>query len=94
MVWSAQTHDSFPKNFQSVVSFLFVEWETEGTLWSSLACEDIYCIVQVRSLHCFPNLAHFQHMEWNWFEEIKVEELEEREKSFQRIRKQMLKFSY
>lgn len=80
MVWSAQTHDSFPKNFQSVVSFLFVEWETEGTLWSSLACEDIYCIVQ--------------HMEWNWFEEIKVEELEEREKSFQRIRKQMLKFSY
>lgn len=92
MVWSAQTHDSFPKNFQAVVSFLFVEWETEGmlfyainliplgTLWSCLACEDIYCIVQ--------------HMEWNWFEEIKVEDIEEREKAFQRIRKRMLKFSY
>jgi len=80
MIWSPETHDSFPKNFQSVVSFLFVEWETEGTLWNNLACEDLYAIVKC--------------LGWNWFEEIKQEENEEREKAFQKIRTRMLQLRY
>jgi len=81
MQWSAETHDSFPVNFQNVVSFLFVEWEKEGSIFNILACEDLSAIVE--------------YFDWDWFEGPEAEENnEERQKLFNKIREKMLRLQW